>query len=71
MTMMMTMKTPVAEMVMNIVGVEMIMTMIMSTESRTVGLEMNMNIKQSIIIFHIARNTRNSYKLASNSHFFS
>ena len=48
------------------VVVERIMIITMSME-RIVAMESSMNMKQSTIIFHFARNIRNSSKLLSNS----
>ena len=61
---MMIMKTLVVGM-MKGVGVEWIMIITMIMERRAVGLGMIMNMRQSIITFHIATNTRNSSKLVS------
>ena len=61
---MMIMKTLVVGM-MKGVGVEWIMIITMIMERRAVGLGMTMNMRQSIITFLIATNTRNSSKLVS------
>ena len=61
---MMIMKTLVVGM-MKGVGVEWIMIITMIMERRAVGLGMIMNMRQSIITFLIATNTRNSSKLVS------
>ena len=59
------METLVVGMMKKTVGVEWIMIITMIMERRAVGLGMTMNMRQSIITFHIATNTRNSSKLVS------